>query len=209
MKTKKGLGMRNGVRVRGLRSVFALALMVSACGGETASDSPEALCRAARYGEREKAVALLAQGAEYQKAAVGYGVTPLHWAAMDDNADIVAAILQRAKADGRLQAVLDARDVWNCTPLMWAASEGHIEVVETLVTAGAGINLRGSAGDTALHLAVLSVKKSAQRVVKRLLAAGADPAITNAAGHAAGAWARLQGRADMAALIQSAGRGTP
>ena len=91
---------------------------------------------------------------------------------------------------------------------MWAASEGH-EVVETLVTAGAGINLRGSAGDTALHLAVLSVKKSAQRVVKRLLAAGADPAITNAAGHAAGAWARLQGRADMAALIQSAGRGTP
>jgi len=189
--------------------VFALALMVSACGGETASDSPEALCRAARYGESEKAVALLAQGAEYQKAAVGYGVTPLHWAAMDDNADIVAAILQRAKADGRLQAVLDARDVWNCTPLMWAASEGHFQVVDALVSAGAALNLRGSAGDTALHLGVLAVKKSAARVVKRLIDAGADTTITNAAGHSVEAWARLQGRADMAALLRKTSGGAP
>ena len=199
--------MRNLVRVRGLRYVFALALMVSACGGETASDSPEALCRAARYGETEKAQALLDSGAEYQRAAVGYGVTPLHWAAMDDNAEIIAAIVERAKADGRLQLVLDARDVWNCTPLMWAASEGHAQVVDALVTAGAGLNLQGPGGDTALHLAVLAGKKSAHRVVKRLLAAGADPAITNAAGHTVEEWARSQGRADMAALIRNPGRG--
>ena len=59
--------------VRGLRSVFALALMVSACGGETASDSPGGALPRGPQVVAKRAVALLAQGAEYQKAAVGYG----------------------------------------------------------------------------------------------------------------------------------------
>ncbi len=188
---------------------LALSLLMAACGNQTAKDSPEALCRAARYGDTEKAAALLASGADYQKAAVGYGVTPLHWAAMDDNVEIVIAILERARDDGRLQSVMDARDTWNCTPLMWAASEGHFQVVDALVSAGAALNLRGSAGDTALHLGVLAVKKSAARVVKRLIDAGADTTITNAAGHSVEAWARLQGRADMAALLRKTSGGAP
>ena len=168
-------------------------------GGEP--PSPEALSRSARYGEIDKALVLLDAGADYAKPAAGYGVTPLHWAAMDDNPEVVEAILRRARKDGRLSEILDTRDAWNCTPLMMAAAEGNTQVVEVLVQAGAGINLRGSGGDTALHLAVLGTKKSAQRVVKHLVAAGADTSLTNQAGKNVTEWALRYGRADMAALI--------
>ena len=188
--------------------VSAFVLTMAACGGGIEA-SPEALCRAARYGETEQARALLERGADYRKAAAGYGVTPLHWAAMDDSPEIIEAVLQRAGQDGRVREIINLRDAWDCTPLMWAAAEGHIQSVEVLVKYGALLDLRGPGGDTALHLSVLSAKKTAHRVVKRLLEAGADAGLTNTAGKTVAEWASLRGRSDMAALIPTRTGGRP
>jgi ankyrin repeat protein len=69
-------------------------------------------------------------------------------------------------------ATVDSRDTRHGqTALMWAAAEGHAEVAEELIKAGAGVRLRVDAGFTPL---LFAVREGRIGVVKMLLKAGAD-----------------------------------
>src|SRR5207253_1388094 len=57
------------------------------------------------------------------------------------------------------------------TALMWAAAEGHVEVVEALLKAGADLHARLASGFTPFLFAVREGQKG---VVRTLLKAGAD-----------------------------------
>ena len=86
------------------------------------------------------------------------GSTPLHVAASNGHAEVVALLLEKG-ADPNAQNRLEV------TPLHMAAKNGHLPVVEMLVAHGADVNARQCANQTALHLANW---KRHRRVVKFL-----------------------------------------
>ncbi len=95
------------------------------------------------------------------------------------------------------------------TALMWASAEGHLEVVKTLLAAGADPNLKAhvsliterknadhpSGGFTALMFAV---RNGHEDVAKALIAGGADLKLTNADGATATVIAIVNDRFDLA-----------
>ncbi|KNC54656.1 ankyrin repeat domain-containing protein [Thecamonas trahens ATCC 50062] len=69
-----------------------------------------------------------------------------------------------------VMAFLDRKDASGMTALMIAARRGHIEVVHTLLQAGASVNTTGPDGRSALHMAVESGHPA---VIELLIRAGA------------------------------------
>jgi ankyrin repeat protein len=65
------------------------------------------------------------------------------------------------------------------TPLMLACLSGHPAVVEILIARGAHVNAHDAVGRTALWFATLA---SDLRLVRQLLAAGANPLIADSDG---------------------------
>jgi ankyrin repeat protein len=127
---------------------------------------------------------LISAGASVKARAHG-NCTPLHFAAAIHADDVVQALLRHG-AD--VNAVDDGKD----TPLMLAVGPGggdpdggfenqgvdlseakRLAVTQTLLKAGAKVDLRDSGGATALHHAT-SAGDSSSAVVKALVAAGAD-----------------------------------
>lgn len=145
---------------------------------------------------------LLAEGADYTAGGTD-GFTVLQLAAMNDSLPVVMLLLDQARRGGRLVQLLAQRDSYGCTALMWAAGEGRLRSLEALLKAGAAVAAASRTGNTALHYAVRCERKAAARVVRLLLAAGADPAQKNTDGLDAPAFAEAGGRADMAALIRA------
>lgn len=80
--------------------------------------------------------------------ADGHGATPLHYAAQHDQVDIIDALLKHGPPD--LHSVVDAD---GRGPLMWAISQGHLNAINALLTAGADPMLADNDGRTALHAA--------------------------------------------------------
>lgn len=72
---------------------------------------------------------------------------------------------------GTFKNMLDARDRAGNTPLHLAAADGHIDVVEELLTRGAEVEIRNLAGRTALHVACMNHHLHA---IAMLLSAGAS-----------------------------------
>jgi uncharacterized protein len=64
--------------------------------------------------------------------------------------------------------------------LMWAAAEGHTEVVDALIQAGADVKVKSVAGFTPLVFAAI---KNDAKSVERLIGAGADPNYTLPSGN--------------------------
>ena len=180
-----------------LASVFALSL---ALVGATPAESPVA--DAAQANDTEQVRTLLRQGAD-ANAAQSDGLTALHWAALNGNAQMVDLLLYAGAT------VEPLTRVGGYTPLHLAARSGHAGVVEKLLAGGAEVDAWTTTGVTALHFAaagdfhesvrllaaagadvnagdgfqhrtplVFAAQANATRAIEALLAAGADPSVT-------------------------------
>ena len=138
-----------------------LLALVLGWGGMTSGDSPVA--DAAMHDDADAVRELLRQGADVN-APRGDGMTGLHWAALNGNAEI-AGLLVGAGADLEAATRLGAH-----TPLHVAAKEGHGELVEILAGAGAEVGAVTETGATPLHFAAASGNV---RAITALLDSGA------------------------------------
>lgn len=149
--------MNTKFRVNVLGALLATLLLTAGT-----NDSPVA--DAAERGDVETVVALLQQGADVN-AAQGDGMTALHWAGMNGNAELVEVLLYAgaaAEATTRLGGY---------TALHLASRVGHADAIEALVRQGADVSARTSTGAMPLHLAAGSGDVDALSV---LLDAGAE-----------------------------------
>lgn len=141
-------------------AVFVCALLTGATG------SPDApVAEAAMQGDADAVRALIESGADVD-AALGDGMTALHWSAERGDSEI-AALLLNAGAEVESTTRLGAY-----RPLHLAAKGGHTPVVQALLQAGATPKAGTTTGDvTPLHLAAASGSASS---VATLIKGGAD-----------------------------------
>jgi ankyrin repeat protein len=138
----------------------AIAVVISV--GVYAAESPVA--DAAARGDREAVKSLLKQAADVN-AAQGDGMTALHWAAMNGDAEL-AQMLIFAGANVRATTRLGTY-----TPLYLASQQGHGSVIQALVKAGADVKAGTPNGTTPLMVAAASGEVDAVRL---LVENGAD-----------------------------------
>ena len=163
------------------------------------------LLEASRNGDAAMVDLLLRAGANPTKAHPE-GETPLLSASRAGSVATVRLLLARG-AD-----VNAAETFQQTTPLMWAAAEGHLEVVDLLLEAGANPDLRGhvtslavrhnadhpTGGFTALMFAA---RKGHDAMVRKLLARGANIDLTNGDDASAAMTAIYNDRFDVAATL--------
>ena len=132
--------------IRGFSLVGAVAIMlsmlVSAAGSAPVAD-------AAMKRDAEAARALIKGGADVN-AAQGDGMTALHWAARNGDAELTQALLF---AGGNVKATTR---LGGYTPLLMAAEQGHAAVISVLIAGGADAKASNTLGTTALMLAAAS-----------------------------------------------------
>ncbi len=126
------------------------------------------LVLAARYGQQESVLQLLAQGAQINGKDV-YGNTALVAAAANGQMEMVDLLVLKG-------AAVDLPNADAMTPLMGAAAKGAYNLVHTLIQLGAKVDARDKLGETALFKAV---QYGHLTTVKVLLRAGADPNLHN------------------------------
>lgn len=122
----------------------------------------------------------------------------LSWAARSDAVEAIAWLHGRG-------AALDA-DVYRGTALTWAAAKGRVRAVRTLLSLGAGVNVRGTFGGTEHGVGTTALHHAAEGghldVIEVLLAAGADPAIEDDRhGGTPASWAAHNNRTAAAELL--------
>ncbi|MCA1585867.1 MAG: ankyrin repeat domain-containing protein [Acidobacteria bacterium] len=140
--------------------------------------------------------ALLKQGGDVN-GAQGDGMTALHWAAMQGDAEL-AGMLLYAGANWRATTRLGGY-----TPLHLASQSGAAPVVRTLLDGGADADARTSTGATALMLAA---KAGSVDAVTGLLDKGADTNATESAyGQTALMIAAALDRADVTRVLLERG----
>lgn len=181
-----------------LGGLFVTALLSSAAGETRLAD-------AAQQDDRAAVSDLLNQKVDVNSAQ-GDGMTALHWAATNDDLELVQTLLAagaNVKAETRLAGVTPlfmaskngsaqvieallkagasatAPDAHGTTPLMFAAASGSADAVKVLLDHGADVNAKESAhGQTALMFAAAFNRGEA---IKVLVAHGADVKLTTKA----------------------------
>jgi serine/threonine protein kinase/ankyrin repeat protein len=157
-------------RKRGHQIVEALL----AAGADASQPGPNEitpLVYAARVGDADLVRTLLRSGniSPYQTDPAGR--TAIHIALQHGHDDVVFAVVEHL-SDGDLNKT----DHKSFTPLMYAVSAENIAVTKAILDKGAGVNVPGKGGWTALMLAV---KRGNPKIVELLLLHGADPQIAN------------------------------
>ncbi len=152
---------------RRLIAALSISLIVLLCiAGLMIAAAPDTrIADAAKRGDRDAVRALLKEAAEVN-AAQGDGMTGLHWAAVNGDAEL-AQMLLYAGAN-----VKSATRIGGYTPLFMAAENGQPRVVEVLLKANADAKQTAMNGFTPLMMAAMSGEKNS---IKLLLDAGADP----------------------------------
>ena len=143
-----------------LAGIFALSLLLVAATAP--AESPVA--DAAQDRDVAQVRMLLQQGADVN-AAQSDGLTALHWAALNDDAEIVGLLLYAGAT------VRPLTRVGAYTPLHLASRAGHDAVARALLDGGADANQWTSTGVTALHFAAQANSSATIRV---LVEHGAD-----------------------------------
>jgi ankyrin repeat protein len=170
-------------------AALVLSLALAATGASPVAD-------AAMQGDVATIRTLLKQGSDVN-AAQGDGMTALHWAAMQNNAEL-AQILLYAGANVRATTRINGY-----TPLFLASQHGHAEVIDTLLKGGADARAISVTGSTPLMLAAASGNIKA---VQLLLDAGADVnARDTAKGHTALMYATGYNRVPVVRLLTGRG----
>ena len=184
--------------------------MLLAAGADPAAASRYGitpLSLAATNGSRAAAEMLLAAGAS-PKAVLPEGETILMTAARTGNADLITLLLDRG-------AEIDAREHWyGETALMWAAAENHPQAVRALAARGADLNARSTlleiprrrSGPSVLPLGpwtprMYAARQGALEATDALLAAGADPNLTDPDGATALVLAIINAHYEVAAAL--------
>jgi uncharacterized protein len=140
-----------------IAGIFLTALLASAAGEVRLAD-------AAQQGDKAAVRDLLNQKEDVNKAQ-GDGMTALHWAASNDDLEMVQLLLNagaNVKAETRLGAV---------TPLFMACKSGNASIIEALLKAGASASAPDAHGTTPLMMAAAA---GGAEAVKVLLEHGAD-----------------------------------
>ena len=233
--------LTKGVRAGDLAAVRAL-LKSGSDVNMRSGDGSTPLLWAAQTAGHEIARALISAGAAVD-AANDYGITPLLHASRIGDATMVELLLEagadpaRAHPEGETPLLAAARagsvpavrlllargvDVnaaesfQQTTALMWAAAEGHIEVVDLLIEAGADPNRQAhitsltqrhnadhpTGGFTALMYAARSGN---DELVRRLVQRGANVNLKNGDGASAAMIAMYNDRFDVAATLLELG----
>lgn len=118
------------------------------------------------------------------------GRTPLHYAAMANDVDVIRARLA-AGAD------LNFGDKLGFTPLHLAAQEDSLDAARVLIEHGADIDRKNSFGNTPLFAAVFNSRGRGDLILL-LRERGADPLSVNNSGQTPVGLARLIGNYDVA-----------
>jgi len=151
------------------------------------------LMAAARTGRLAAGDALLERGADVNATEANQQQNALMWAAAENHADVVRALVRRGANMNVASKVLTPpewkwattgmvstplpRGGW--TPLMYAARQGALEAAAVLADAGANLDLRDPDGTTALNFAILNVHYD---LAGMLLDKRADPNVADDTG---------------------------
>jgi hypothetical protein len=118
------------------------------------------------------------------------GFAPLHWALLSRDTQVFDFLLARG-------CPVDVRSEEGATALMTEVLSERPAKIEYLLSHGADVNAKDARGFTALHYAA---ERGKRLEVERLLGAGADPRAV-AQGHTPRSLAKLQGHAEIAAML--------
>jgi len=130
-----------------------------------ASLRPQEIFEALRNGDLPMIKALIEKTPELVNARDGDGMTPLHYAAMGGNMELINHLLAKG-------AKLEIQNAQFKTPLHLAATNDRKEAVAALLQKGAAIETRDDYGRTAL---ILCARERGQAATGRvLIEAGAD-----------------------------------
>ena len=116
--------------------------------------------------------------------------SPLHDAAMDDNASVMEALLAGGESP-------DVQDWQGFTPLHFAAQQYSLSAAAMLLNAGASVDVENSFGNTPLFVAVFNSNGRGE-LIRLLRSYGADPLYANASGQTPVGLARLIASSDVA-----------
>ena len=175
----------------------ALALIVAATLASTLNAQAPAPIAQAAQAKDAAAVKNLLKGGGDVNAAQGDGMTALHWAALNGDAEL-ASMLLYAGANVSAKTRLGGY-----TPLHLAAQIGNAAVIAPLVAAGAQVGATTATGATALMQAAHSGSVESVRI---LIENGADPNVKEVAnGQTALMFAAASDRTDVVKLLLARG----
>jgi len=179
-----------------LALVLSAALTSAALPSSIGATGPSDIADAAQAKNAATVKKLLKDGADVN-AAQGDGMTALHWAVLNGDAEM-ASMLLYAGAN-----VVARTRIGGYTPLHLAAQVGHASVIAPLVAAGAQVSVTTSTGATALMHAAHSGSADAVRI---LIENGADPNLKETAnGQTALMFAAASDRTDVVKLLLARG----
>lgn len=179
---------------RSMRAVAGIAIVVLSSASLAWAAADVRVVNAAMNGDLKAVRALIAQKADVN-AAQGDGMTPLHWAAFKDDAEMVKALL----AAGAASSVKATTRNGAITPITLAAQNGNVEIIDALLKAGADPNTATATGATVLM--AVSVSGNAE-AAKLLIDRGANVnAVENKNGQTALMFAAWQNRGAVVKLL--------
>jgi uncharacterized protein len=179
------------------RRIVRLSLLMFALAGTVHAADTATLADAAEQHNRALIRELLSTGADVNAAQVD-GMTALHWAVYNDDAE-TAGLLVRSRAN------VNAANRYGVPPLFLACTNGSATLVRLLLDAGANANASLPGGETVLMTAA---RVGNLEAVKALLARGANPNAQERRDQTALMWAAAEGHATVVQALIEAGSTT-
>ena len=179
-----------------MRQLVTLIVVVAFSGALGQAQSTAPVAAAAQAKDAAAVRKLIKDGADVN-AAQGDGMTALHWAALNGDAELASMLLfAGANVGARTR-------IGGYTPLHLAAQVGHANVIAPLIASGAQVGAATTTGATALMHAAHSGNADG---VRTLIENGADPNVKETAnGQTALMFAAASDRVDVVKLLVARG----